>query len=232
MSNHKSDESKELELQNYKNWSQQYAEDSSKIENLLKQVGFDKSDLLLSSKCNDMFNALISVSQRLKLNDFDVDRSVYDLITEKLEMDSEACSHEIEKNRLDEKLRKVHTLHENLTKENASLKERLPSEKNELQEKEASIQFKQIKLEKYKSQVNEAETYLNSIDKRLQHENIVDQYKSLEAFQKSIEEAKVKLEQYQHLPANIASANRKLDSFKAQINKLDQEIEIRFGLTD
>jgi hypothetical protein len=63
------DEAKNAEIKNQKYWSAFYAKEASKIENQLKSFGFDKSDILLSSKCTKYFNNIVSIAQLLKIEE-------------------------------------------------------------------------------------------------------------------------------------------------------------------
>ena len=229
MTTRKSNEIKDLEIQNYKNWSLHYAEENEKLSNFLKQVDFDKSDLLASTKCNEMFNVLINISLKLKLDDFDIAHGLASMIEEKFEQENLSFSLGRQRNKLDEKLCKIHTFHENLTKDYASVQANLPSEKQQLNEMESNIQYKQVKLEKYKNEIKENQSYLSTVDTRLFHENILSEYTNLKAVRKAIYDVKSQLQTLQKLPPNVASASIVLDTMRAKINKLDEEIEIKFG---
>ena len=50
--------------------------------------------------------------------------------------------------------------------------------------------------------------------------------------QASIQEAKEKLDVYQDLPPSLDDAKVKLDTMRAQIKRMDQEIETKFGYLD
>ena len=97
---------------------------------------------------------------------------------------------------------------------------------------ETNIQYMQVKLDKYKNQINENALKLSLVDRKLLHENIFDEFKSLEAVQASIDAAKTQLNEYQNLPPDFNDANLKLDTMRAQIKRLDEEIENKFGVLD
>ena len=223
---------REFEIKNYENWSTFYAEEAAKLQTFLKQFGFDKSDLLASRSCNEKFNALISIAQKLKQDEFDLSKGVSSLIDEKFEQEKLSLSLERERCDLDEKLRKVHMFHENLVKDYANEIALVPCQMKQLSDMESNIQYMQVKLEKYKNQINENEVKLHGVDSKLFHENIFAQFKLLEAMQASIQEAKEKLDMYQDLPPSLDDAKVKLDTMRAQIKRMDQEIETKFGYLD
>ena len=223
---------KEQELKNYQNWSTYYAEEAAKLQTFLTQFGFDKNDLLTSPNCVEKFNTLISIGQKLKQDEFDFSKGLASLIDSKFEQEKLCLSLERERNELDEKLHKVHTFHENLIKDYAIEKASLPSQMKQLNEMESNIQYMHVKLDKYKNQITENEAKLNEIDSKLFHENILAEFKLLEAMQMSIQEAKEKLNVYQDLPPDLDGAKIKLDTMRAQIKKLDQDIETKFGYLD
>ena len=61
---------------------------------------------------------------------------------------------------------------------------------------------------------------------------IFDEFKSLEAVQASIDAAKTQLNEYQNLPPDFNDAKLKLNTMRAQIKRLDEEIENKFGVLD
>ena len=56
--------------------------------------------------------------------------------------------------------------------------------------------------------------------------------KAWQAMQASIDEAKTQLNEYQNLPPDFNDAKLKLDTMRAQIKRLDEEIENKFGVLD
>ncbi len=236
INNNPNENLRELELKNYQNWSAFYAEEAAKLQTFLTQFGFDKNDFLASATCCDKFNAIINVAQKLKLDEFDqttaLNQSVASLIDANFEQSKQRIALERERNELDERLRKVHTFHETLVNDYALVKASLPSETSHLNEMETNIQYMQVKLDKYKNQINENALKLSLVDRKLLHENIFDEFKSLEAVQASIDAAKTQLNEYQNLPPDFNDAKLKLDTMRAQIKRLDEEIENKFGVLD
>jgi hypothetical protein len=66
------DEVKNAEIKNQKYWSSFYAKEASKMHNQLKSFGFDKSDLLSSSKCSKYFNNIVLIAQMLKIDELSI----------------------------------------------------------------------------------------------------------------------------------------------------------------
>jgi hypothetical protein len=73
------DEAKNAEIKNQKYWSAFYAKEAARMNNQLKSFGFDKSDILSSSKCSKYFNNIVSIAQLLKLEELSIPKYIHNI---------------------------------------------------------------------------------------------------------------------------------------------------------